>query len=98
MENLMILKMFLELCLKFIFNLECHSYIILILLKTENTIGKIHYRFSNIFAKIVKTELCNTSWNQYLDLKCKLEWIFNKAKEKIINEGGDIRFTYDIEV
>ena len=98
MEHLILYKMFYEFCLRFIYNLENPSKIILILLKSENLFGDVNKKLNKLYNKKIKNEVCINSWDQYLELKINLEGLLKKIKEFITNEGGDIQFTYNREV
>ncbi len=97
-ENLKMFKIALEISLQLIYNLDNPSLFILILLKFDENINKIKNKFLRIYNKKIKDESCEICWDNYLDIKIKLEAIINKIKIFIVEEGGDINYTHNIHV
>ena len=90
--------MFLEVCMRFIFNLDNPSYILVILVKSQYAIEKIHQKYSNLYSKKIKTENCDISWNLYVEIKNRFDILLERIKDIIKKEGGDFKFTLTSEV
>lgn len=98
LENLSLFKICLEILLNLIFNLENPSVFLLIVVKSSFILKEIQNKFEKIYAKKIKDDTCIDSWNQYTEIKEKLDFSIEKVKIFISDEGGDIQYTHNIDV
>lgn len=90
--------MFLELCLRFIYNLECPSYMLLVLLKALDIYESINVKLEKVYNKKIKNQVFDTAWTGLNEIKLMFHDVLLKMKTKIQEEGGDINLTYNAEV
>lgn len=97
-DNLVIFKIYLEICLKFVYNLDNNANLLLMLLKNEEKMLLVHNKFFNVFSKKVKNEIYYAHWETYLQLKDYLDNMYRKVKDYFKANGGDIKFSPNNEV
>lgn len=99
LENLLIIKLFFEIILNFLTHLDYPANLVLLLLRYDEQLLKIHEKYKNFFkANCENDEKIQKSWTTYFKIFEQLTVILDKFKHKIKAEGSDIKFTQSSEV
>jgi hypothetical protein len=101
LENLLIIKLFYEIVLNFLNNIEYPARLVLVLLRADgnevlNKINEKYHIFYKTFCE--NDDKVKPSWNEYFSLYESLCKILDKFKMVIKEEGSSIKFSRDNEV
>jgi hypothetical protein len=96
---LIIIKLYFEILLNFLKNLEFPANLVLILLKFDDQLAKINDKYKTFYKNHFENDERHIkSWEMYFKLYEKLGAILNKFKAEINEEGASIKFTQNTEV
>jgi hypothetical protein len=99
LANFTLTKIYFEILVNLLKNLESPGNLILMILKLEDQFNRIHNNFLSYTSNTSTfTESNKYSNDQYSILYEKLCKILNKFKNKIEGEGANIKFTQNYEV
>jgi hypothetical protein len=98
-ENLLIAKLYFEILLNFLNFLEFPAHLALLLLKFDDQIKKINEKYFTFYKNNFEhDEKAAKTWSSYFILYERLIHILDKIKNKITEEGADVKFTQNSEV
>jgi hypothetical protein len=100
LDNLIVIKLYNEIIINLLVNLEYPAKVILVLLKFDQQIYKINEKYKNFYLtnNCENDEKITRAYNNYLKFYNKLIGITEKFKIKIEEEGANTKFTQDSEV
>lgn len=97
MDNIIVIKLYFEIVLIFLKNIEFPSNLVLSLLKFEDHIVKINEKYKTFYDKNDESTTTD-QWNNFFFFYGKLTEILNKFKKNIKEEGANVRFTQNFEL
>jgi hypothetical protein len=103
LENLLIIKLYYEIILNFLMNIEFPAKLVLRLIRADGgdigLLNKINERYHIFFKSFCENdERIKTSWESYFVLYDSLCKVLDKFKNSIREEGSSIKFSQDNEV